>query len=417
MIAIIQERRSLLLGIGVICLALIITVILTIIRASPKPLAPIEPTPPTITIVTAEPQGHSPMVTATARAAAKYDINIVSRVSGTIENVEPAFSRGQQVSEGELLLAIDDLDYQTAYAQAKSNVAQAQQILATEKGSARQAKREWRDLGNEEANNLFLRKPQIAAASANLEAARANLKQAEANLERTKIKAPFSGQITDIKANLGQYVTAGSSMARLISTGHLEIAVPLTINEMARLNIDSGNGAGEHIQRDVQISYTSGFKKEVSTTGKLIRLDSIIDEESQVRFAIVEVKDMKTPIRVGELVNIDIPGNIYLNSMWVPEKALYERTQIMTVVDNLLTPRLIDLLDARDGQILVSGIETGMQIAIDRPMWAGPGTEVITQSLPAPINDKPDIAPNEQKVAHEDYQAIPVDESEELENQ
>ena len=376
MIALIQKRKSLLLGLGAIFVALVITSALVITRPTAKSAQLAAPAPAEVIVVNSEPAGHSPIVTATARVAAKYDIDIVARVSGMIESTEPVFSRGGQVNEGDLLLTIDDLDYLTAYAQAESNLARAEQTLAIEKGSTRQAQREWRDLGNQEANDLFLRKPQTAAAEASLSAAQASLNQARTNVERTRVKAPFAGQITDIKANLGQYISTGSPLARLVSTGYLEIAVPLTINEVARLAFERSDEQSQTIQRDVEIIYTSGFQKDFTTTGKLIRFDSVIDQNTQARFAIIEVEDTDTPLRTGELVRVNIPGDIYPDSMWLPESALYQRTQIMTLVDNRLTPSIIELLDVRDGEILVSGLKPGIQIVVERPIWSAPGTDV-----------------------------------------
>ena len=371
-----EKNKSLLLGLGIILIAILISLVLTLTRTTSKRLPPAEPSLPSVTVVEASLATEAPMVTATARVAARQDINIVTQVSGVIVETSDDFARGAFVEEGSLLVNIDDQDYQTALAQAEASLAQAQQTLATEQGAARQAQRQWRDLGNQAANDLFLRKPQIAAAQANLNSAIANLQQAQTNLDRTKIRAPFSGTVTGINANLGQFVSTGSSLTRLVSSNHLEIAVPLTLNEIIRLGFHRTAQATEAIQREVEVIYNSGFQESFSVIGQLVRMDPITDRESQVRFAIVEIKDDATPVSPGELVKVNIPGNAYPDSMWLPERALFQRSQVMTVENGQLTPVDIRLLDARDNRILVSGIRPGIQIVIDRPVWTGPGTQV-----------------------------------------
>ena len=116
------------------------------------------------------------------------------------------------------MLALEDNDYQFALLRAKAKVAEAEQYLALEKGKVRQAQREWKDLGNEEANQLFLRKPQMASAAAALSAAKAGLDEAQLNLIRTRIYAPFQGRIANKQVDVGQYITPGTVIAKVYST-------------------------------------------------------------------------------------------------------------------------------------------------------------------------------------------------------
>src|SRR5690606_19307376 len=140
---------------------------------------------------------------------------------------------------GEALLQLDPRDYETALDQAEAALADARNTLAQEQGQARQAKREWRDLGNEQANNLFLRKPQLAAAEARVGAAEAGVRQAQLNLERTAIRLPFAGRIVDINVNLGQYVSANTVVASVYDSAVMEVRLPLSTHEMQLLNLNA----------------------------------------------------------------------------------------------------------------------------------------------------------------------------------
>lgn len=378
------KNKSLLLGLTVIFIAIIISILMAKIRNKPEPSQPTPPPIARVVISEIHLSSNIPMVTTTARVAAKYDIDIVAQVSGVIESTESYFARGTKVSSGEELLKIDDLNYLASVSQARSNVAQAEQNLASEKGLARQSEREWRELGSTEANELFLRIPQIKSAEANLEAAKASLLQAEQDLQRTAVTAPFSGQINTIHANLGQFVTVGTPIARLVSIGHLEIAAPITLNELSSLGLDSVSVDPLDIQREVEIIIPSGFQQSsapnLTATGTLLRIDNVIDIESQVIYVIVEVKDEKTALKAGQLTNINIPGNPQPNSVWLPESALYERSQVLIIENGILKTSDIQVLDLRDGQILVLGLNTGDQVVIDRPLWSTVGSNVEIES-------------------------------------
>ena len=78
-------------------------------------------------------------------------------------------------------------DYEFAIARARAQEAASAQRVAEERGRNLQAQREWRDLGTTEANDLFLRKPQLRAAEASLAAAQADVAAAELALERTTV--------------------------------------------------------------------------------------------------------------------------------------------------------------------------------------------------------------------------------------
>ena len=121
-----------------------------------------------------------------------------SQVTGKVVSVNSEFADGGFFKKGEVLLTIERDDYEFSLARAQSALAQSQQRLAEERGRSRQARREWRELGSKEANDLFLRKPQLRAAQSAVTAAEADVSAAELALDRTVIRAPFDGFLTTV---------------------------------------------------------------------------------------------------------------------------------------------------------------------------------------------------------------------------
>ncbi|MCB1841917.1 MAG: efflux transporter periplasmic adaptor subunit, partial [Halioglobus sp.] len=148
-----------------------------VLVGKPEPLPEVAPEPqaPLVDVVIATPREQALTVRTQGTVRPLREVKLVSRVNGRVERVSPRFAVGGFFAANQELVKVEDVDYRLAIARAESQVAAAKQRLAEERGRSRQAEREWRDLGTSEANALFLRKPQIAAAEAALRASEADL--------------------------------------------------------------------------------------------------------------------------------------------------------------------------------------------------------------------------------------------------
>ena len=125
----------------------------------------------------------------------KTKITLSSQVSGRVSAVSSIFESGGFFNSNEVLLNIEDYDYSFALSQAEANLASAIETLSIEKGRSKQARQEWRDLGDKESNDLFLRRPQLDSAISKLKAAESQLSLAKINLSRTSVSLPYDGFI------------------------------------------------------------------------------------------------------------------------------------------------------------------------------------------------------------------------------
>lgn len=262
----------------------------------------------------------------------KNEIDIVAEVSGLIVKVGPAFVEGGYFSSDEIVLQIDDTDYQLALAKAQSSLADAQRSLAEEHGLSRQAKREWRDLGNQAANELFVRKPQLASAKAKVAAAQAEVKLAELNLERTKVRLPFDGRVKSVQANRGQYVSKGTPLASVYDSSALEVRLALTEQEAALINMPFSAEHEDPPGVDV-VGEVAGEMQ--SWQGFLTRTAAYVDEKSRMYFVTVDIPkpflNTTAPLLPGMFVNAVIEGKEIPGVFRLPRKALYTRDQVVTV--------------------------------------------------------------------------------------
>jgi RND family efflux transporter MFP subunit len=141
-----------------------------------------------------------------------YVVTMAPEVAGRIVEL-PVFDN-QFVHKGDLLLVIDPTNYRIALKLADASVGQAQ---ATAQNAQREAER--RRKLDDLAVTVEERQTYDAnaiAAQAQYQQAVANRDQAKVNLERTEIRAPVNGWVTNLLAQLGDYETVGRNVISVV---------------------------------------------------------------------------------------------------------------------------------------------------------------------------------------------------------
>ncbi|GAB3289254.1 efflux RND transporter periplasmic adaptor subunit [Parahaliea aestuarii] len=300
---------------------------------------------------------------------------LITEVGGRITEVSDAFNVGGFVAAGDVLLRIDPRDYQTALLRAQSAVASAESLLAQEKGRAQVAEREWKKLPagsqrSEEAKALYLRKPQLEQAEAELLAAQADLSTARDNLERSIIRAPYDALINAKSAELGQYVSPGTALADIISVDVAEVRLPIPQGKLEYLDLP---GLGAYPQgADIDL-YTDVGGEVNHWTAQLHRSEGVFDERSRVLYTVARIEDpyalkdpRRAPLRVGTFVNANIRGRALPELVALPRYVLRAGNHLWVVdADNRLRDREVSILRTGGDLIYVSaGLENGDLVSL-----------------------------------------------------
>jgi RND family efflux transporter MFP subunit len=141
-----------------------------------------------------------------------YVVTMAPEVAGRI--VELPVADNQLVHKGGLLLVIDPTNFKIALQLADAAVVQAQ---ATAQNAQREAERRRKldDLSvSVEQKQDF--NANAVAAQAQYQQAVANRDQAKVNLERTQIRSPVNGWVTNLLAQLGDYATVGRNEISIV---------------------------------------------------------------------------------------------------------------------------------------------------------------------------------------------------------
>ena len=374
----------------ILLLGVLLTGLIYWLRPSPKIRPPVTPQLPQVSVIQAQLERYQVSVQTQGTVIPSRSINLVAEVSGRVVEVTGHFSNGEFFNQGDVLVRLDDRDYRYQLIEAQAQVAAAKRELAFERGQARQAKREWRDLGSKEANDLFLRNPQVNAANAQLAASVARQQQIQLDVERTSIKAPFTGRIQSTHVDLGQYVMAGSTVASIFDSTLAEVRLPLTNQQLALIGLPLGGRLSADQQIDVTLS--ANIAGQVyQWPAKLVRTEASIDTQTRLYFAVVEVpfpfdaQRYQAPLMMGLFVEAQVAGLFFDDVIRVPEKAIINNQWLLIVDGNQqLQRRAVKVVSKNSGQVWVSSeIEEGQAIVVSDPNILYEGMEVSThiQSL------------------------------------
>ena len=319
------------------------------------------------------------------------ETSILSEVNGRIIEASPSFTVGGFVSKDEVLLRIDPRDYETNLLRAEAALKLAESNLAQEKGRAQVAENEWQRLPagsqrSQAAKDLYLRKPQLDQAQAQMLAAQADLNTAKDNLERTIIRAPYDALIRAKHGELGQFVAAGSPLADIFSVEFAEIRLPIPQNKLAYLELPGLRGTNNGSAIDV---YTDVGGELKHWTAQLHRTEGVFDERSRVLYAVARIKDPyarhnpdREPLRVGSFVNANIEGRELGNIVTLPRFVMRAGNNVWVVDDSgHLRNREVTLLRTGGDVVYISdGLDDGDRVSLTTLDSSFDSSEVHIQS-------------------------------------
>ncbi len=273
-----------------------------------------------VSVIRPEPALRSVNIEATGNITVRNYVSMTPEVSGKIVTLAPALRSGGVFSAGEVLLEIDATDFRLALAQARAEVDSARASLELQQAESQAAISNYRLLhANEEVPPLVAKLPQIERAKAQLAAAEARLDIAQTDLQRTRFSLPFSGKVVATSAEVGQLLTRGQNFGRAFAMDAVEAAVPITLEDLARLEPVVGRKATLTVQgRDI-----------------VARVERVAAElEQRTRFSKLYLSlDDQLSLAPGTFVNVSIDGPELANTLTIPTAA-EQGDGILWVVDN-----------------------------------------------------------------------------------
>ena len=304
-------------------------------------------------------------------------VELKPRVSGEIVEINPDFSPGGYFNSGETMLRIDSRDYELIEEQLASQADQARSDLVIEMGNQRIAQRELTLLGEdvkEEEKELILRQPQLKQLQAASRFADSKLEKARLDLERTSLKAPFNGVVTEKNVTVGTRVIESTVLTNLVGTDLFWLRLTVPVQQLNWISIPERTG--EHGSR-VKIKVPSGGFRE----GEVIRLEAELESQGRMARLLIAIDDplsleeenrAKPKLLLGSYVSAEIEGKT-VHGVRISRADLHDNDTVWLMDDEgRLEIRPVEILFREKDHVIVNGSLDG-------------GERLITTTLSSPI--------------------------------
>lgn len=322
---------------------------------------------------------------------------LTAQVSGQISYISNQLRDGGFFDKGELLLEIDDRDYQAEVTIAKAGLSTAEQALIEEQANSEQAAKDWRRSGNRKAASDFvLRKPQLAAKNSSVLSAQAQLEKAQLALSRSKIIAPFTGRVLNKNVDLGQVVANNTQLAEIYATDMVEIRLPINNRDLTYINLPKEYRQPSAESHHSPVTFYSDLLGQQQWQGELIRTEAAIDEAAQQLYVVAKidspyaaVSNGQQPIKIGQYVKASIRGKPISDAIVIPNHSIYQGSHVYIVdPQQRLLRKNIDIAWQGKTQAVISqGLQPGMQLVVSPLGQVSSGTKV-SQPDQAPARGK-----------------------------
>jgi RND family efflux transporter MFP subunit len=358
-----------------------------LIAQRPEPQREVRENPGALVeVLTVQRGAHQVQIHGTGIVQPRQQVEITPQVGGRVVEVAPQLVAGGFFRKDELLFRIEETDHRLAVDKARAALSKAEYELATVQGQARVARQEWTELAlpeGEEVNPLVLFEPQVKNAQAGLLGAAAALRQAELDLQRTAVRAPFAGVLRSVAADLGQVVRSGTPVAVLAGTAQAEIIVPLSLSDLAWLQVPRSGSKTAGSPAMVQM-FSGGQLHQWS--GQIVRSLGEVDPQGRMARVVVAIDDPyglqgaakgRPELAVGTFVQVLLQGRMLPDVATLPAAVLRDDNHIWLMRERQLQIRPVQVLYRNRDQIVIGdGLQEGEQVVLTNIVGAAEGLKL-----------------------------------------
>ncbi len=317
-------------------------------------------------------------ITTSGNLAAKNRVDIYAEVQGIFNNSRRAFKPGTWYKKGETLLELDKKEEVIALKAQKSSFYNQLVLLIPDlRLDYPDAIGKWDDYVRrfnvdnslEDLPAPETEKEKLFLSGRNIYTAFYNVKNLEAQLQNFTIAAPFSGVLTQAMVNPGALIRPGQKLGEFIdhSAYELEVAVNTAYGELL--------GIGKTVQ-------LHNVEKTKKWTGKVIRVNSLVDPASQTIPTFIQVRG--EGLKEGMYLEAAITAKEEQNTYEINRKLLVENNKVFIVRDTILDLVNVEPIFFKENTAVIKGLEDGMQILAKAipSAYAGMTVQVFSDDKP-----------------------------------
>jgi multidrug efflux system membrane fusion protein len=291
-----------------------------------------------------------------AEVRPRWSADIRAAVGGRIVEVRETALAGVQVAAGDALFRIESTQYETAVAAAELLLAEAHLALMQADNRTTISRRQFEREGARAPNELALHLPELRIAEHEVTSAEAQLRAAQQQLADTTITAPFSGFITERLISLGQTVTAGEPLLKLVDDNQFEMTAELSRENWALLDHPITNQVAQLVD-------TAGTPMG---TAVVRQGGGFLDQNTRQYRVFLEVRETKDqPILSGDFLRVLLTGRVVEDTLSIPDTALTRTGHVWFVDQNDQLMRISpDILFRIADQIVIAAPEGSHRLRV-----------------------------------------------------
>ena len=290
----------------------------------------------------------------------RSESELIPEVSGRVVWISPSLVSGGSFQEGDILLRIDQSDYQSTLQRNKAVMQRSEVEQAYASDELKRIKKLFeKKLASQSQLDGAERTSQVAAA--NLLEGQAKLDQAQRDLGRTELIAPFDGLVRNEHVDLGQFVSRGNGIGVIYATDYVEVRLPIAASQLEYLGLPVSTRGQIPIDIQPPVTVTADFgNTRIIWEGFLVRAEAEIDERSRMIYGVTRLLSMRDkdslPIPVGLFVQAEIRGRKVEDVIRLPRSAIRDNNQVLVVdEENRLRFRTVVILRLEREDVLISG--------------------------------------------------------------
>lgn len=309
--------------------------------------------------------------------------DVASRVVGVAD--ESTLRVGDRVEKGDVLFRLDTERLEIELEQANAEIAIAEagvEVAKARLDRTRKALERTESLvSNATVSQAQLDDRQgeyaealgsLQQAEARIVAAKAGLSRAQYNVDNAVVRAPYDGTVLEVVAEVGEFVSAGTVVVRLLASEALEVEANVPSRWISALETGQEVRARTDAGGEMLLSLRAIIPTEFAST-----------RTRPVRF--VPVGDV-TQIAVGQTVTLDVPVSRPEDVIVVPKDAVVQSGggwQVFLNEDGAATPRRVEIGRAiGDAFEVTSGLAEGDEVVVRGNERLRPGQEIAA----TPVN-------------------------------
>jgi len=284
---------------------------------------------------------------------AKNKIDIVSRTQGVFKGGDKAFRAGVYFKKDDILVSIDNAEYLAQLRAARAQLMQSiTSILGDLKFDYPEAFDKWNDYVNDFDVNRSLRELPTTSSDRekafingkNIVTQYYNIKAQEVQASYYQIRAPFGGILRENFVDKGAMINSGQKLGTFIDPSMYELEVKINPSELKLIAVGKS------------VALTNGDKTQ-NWTGKIARINKVIDPQSQSAIAIVEVSGKG--LKEGMFLQAKISTVDLKDVAEIERNLIIDEKYVYLIVDSILQKQNIEVMHVAEKTVFVSGLSDG----------------------------------------------------------